>query len=174
MVEAVLMFIEAVNHFNVPVYLLLRDHPKIILPDAPDQFKNIYREYRKALENLRVGQVVNSSDMTSDEVNAGADLVVGICSTMLVEACYLRKPVLSIWTAKIGQEFYAVAKNTFQEMPITNLGASFRAESVMEIVICLQKILIGDTLAMRQEQEKHFKADGLNGQRLAEAILRYY
>ena len=132
MTQAVSMFVKALNIFGDPVYLILRDHPTIKLPTAPDEYTRVYLEYHEVLRNLKLGTVVDSSKLTSDEVIAGSDTVVGICSTMLVEACYLRKPVLNIWTPEIGQILFGVAKNTFAEMPTTNLGASLRAESVQD------------------------------------------
>lgn len=174
MTTAVPMFIQAVNDLDVPVCLVLRDHPKVVLSDAPEEFKKIRLQNRRDLESLTNGVVADSALLTSDEVNAGCDLAVGICSTMLTEACYMRKPTLHIWTSEIGRELFKVAKNTFAELPTTNLGAAWKVESVEEIKTSLQKILAGDTIEMRAAQEKHFRADGLNGQRLAEAILRYY
>lgn len=174
MTEAVSMFIEALNNLNVPIYFILRDHPKIVLLDAPDEFKRIHLEYSKSLKNLKIGKVIDSRKLTSDEVNSGVDVVVGICSTMLVEACYMRKPVLSIWTPEIGRALFEVAKNTFAEMPITSLGAALKAESVNEIKICLQKILNGDTATMLEAQRRHFQTDGLSAERVTRAILGYY
>ncbi|MBI2057846.1 MAG: hypothetical protein HYT63_02590 [Candidatus Yanofskybacteria bacterium] len=133
MTQAVQMLVEALNGLNVPVYLILRDHLKITSPEASDEYKQIYLEYCGALKNLKAGIVINSSKLTSDEVNSGSDVVVGICSTMLVEACYMCKPVLHIWTPEIGQALFEVASNTFAEMPTTNLGAALKAESVEEI-----------------------------------------
>ena len=105
MVQAVPMFIEALNGLDIQVYLILRDHPKVTSVNAPDEFRRIYLEYHKALIKLEVGKIVDSKELTSDEVNAGADIVVGISSTMLVEACYMHKPVLHIWTPEIGEVF---------------------------------------------------------------------
>ena len=174
MTQAISMFVESLNSLDVPAYLILRDHPTIISPKAPDEYKQIYREYHAALKNLKIGTIVDSSQLTSDEVNAGSDIVVGICSTMLTEACYLRKSVLNIWTPEIGQILFEKAGNTFAELPITNLGASFKAQSAGEIMSYFQKIFAGDTAAMFQSQQKHFRADGLSGRRVAEAILKYY
>lgn len=174
MTEAVPMFIKALNNLGVPIYLILRDHPNIVLSDAPDEFKRIYSKYSESLKNLKIGEIIDSRKLTSEEVNSGADVVVGICSTMLVEACYMRKPVLSIWTPEIGQALFEVAQNTFAEMPITNLGSALKAESVDEIKSCLRQILDGNTISMAKAQEEHFKTDGLSGRRLAEAILKYY
>lgn len=173
MVEAISIFVEALNKLETPVYLILGDHPKIILPDAPDEFKRIYGEYHEALKSLKM-PIIKPDKLTSNEILAGSDVVVGICSTMMVEACYLRKPVLGIWTPKIGQALFKIAQNTFSDLPINKLGASMKAENVREIRDCLRKIIKGDTSAMRKAQEKHFKADGLNGNRIAETILDYY
>ena len=174
MTQAVSILVSALNNFDAPVYMILRDHPTIILPKAPDEHKKIYLEYHGILKTLKVGIVVDSSKFTSDEVVAGSDIVVGICSTMLAEACYLRKSVLNIWTPEIGQILFGVAGNTFSELPTTNLGASFKVQSAEEIINYLHKIITGDTKAMLQAQQKHFRADGLSGSRVANAILSYY
>lgn len=86
----------------------------------------------------------------------------------------MRKPVLSIWTTEIGQAFFKVTKNTFAEMPTKNLGASLKAGSVDEIKVCLRKIINGDTADMLEAQRKHFQADGLSAERIANVILNYY
>ena len=168
------MFIEALNGFDAPVYLILKDHPTITLSKATDEYKRIFVEYQEVLKNLRVGMIVNSSDLTSQEVCAGSDIVVGMYSTMTVEACYMRKPMLTIWTPEIEQSLLKVLNNTLSEWPLSNLGASLRAGTVPEIKNCLQKIITGDTAAMLNAQQKHFQADGLSGHRVAEAILSYY
>jgi hypothetical protein len=166
MIQAVSMLVEALNKLSTPIYLILRDHPAISCARST--------EYREALKDLRMGMVVDSSKLTSDEVNAGSDIVVGTFSSMTVEACYLRKSVLTIWTPEIRQSFLKATNNILAEWPITNLGASLKAESAGEVKSCLQKILAGDTTAMMEAQQKHFKSDGLNGERVAKAILNYY
>jgi len=174
MPQAVKMFVEAVNSFDKPFYLILADHPAVTFPKATDEFKKIYLEYRKELDYLRVGEVIDHGDFTSGEIMAGSDLVVGIYSTMTVEACYLRKPVLIIWTPEIGQSLIKARNNIMAEWPIVSLGAALKAESTKEIKSCLQKIFAGDTVATLKAQQKHFRTDGLSGERVAKAILSYY
>ena len=166
MIQAVSMLVEALNKLSAPIYFILRDHPAISFVRATG--------YREALKDLRMGTIVDSGKLTSDEVNAGSDIVVGTFSSMTVEACYLRKPVLTIWTSEIRQSFLEATNNTLGEWPIINLGASLKAESVGEIKDCLQRILAGDTTAIMEAQQKHFKTDGLSGKRIAKAILSYY
>lgn len=165
------MLVEALNGFDAPVYLILRDHPTIFLSKACEQ---IHVEYQEALKNLRIGTVVGSSKLTSCEILAGSDIVIGMYFSMMVEACYLRKPMITIWTSEIGQSLLKALNNTLAEWPLMNLGASLRAENAEEIKSCLRKIIIGDTTAMLQAQQKHFRADGLSGVRVAKAILSYY
>jgi len=174
MPKAVKMFVEAVNNFDNPIYLILADHPSVVSSGATEEFKKIYLEYRKELSCLRMGKVVNPSGLTSGEIMAGSDIVVGIYSTMTVEACYLRKPLITIWTPEIGQLLSEARSNIMTEWPITNLGASLKAESIEEVRNCLKRILVGDTAAMLQAQQKYFQADGLNGERVAQAVLNYY
>lgn len=174
MTQAISMLVKALNSFDFPVYLILRNHPGIILSKAPDKYRQIYAGYQRTLRGLQKGAVVDSSQLNSDEVLTGSDIIVGIYSTMTVEACYLRKPVLTIWTLEIGQFLLRLTHNTLAEWPITNLGASLRARNVLEIKSCLRKIITGDTSAMRKAQEKHFKADGLSSSRVAQVILSYY
>jgi UDP-N-acetylglucosamine:LPS N-acetylglucosamine transferase len=174
MPQAIKMFVEALNDFDKPVYLILTDHPAVVSAEATYKFKRIYSEYRKELNYLQVGKIVDPSGLASSEIMSGSDFVVGICSTMTIEACYLRKPVLTIWTPEIGQSFSEVRSNIMTEWPTTNLGASLKAENVGEIKNCLQKILAGDTADMMEAQQKHFKTDGLSGERIAKSILNYY
>lgn len=174
MPQAVSMLVYALNIINLPVYFILRDHPTMVAPNAPDEYKHLYAEYHDVLKKLWVGPVIDSRELTSNEVLAGSDVVVGICSTMLEEACYLRQPVINVWTPEIGQILFDKARYTYEEQPITYLGASLKAESVKEIRSCLQRILAGDTVAMLQAQQKHFQTDGLSGERVAKAILNYY
>ncbi len=174
MPQAVRMFVGALNDFDEPVYLILTDHPAVVSSEATGEFKKIYSEYRKELNYLRVGKVVNPNGLASSEFMAGSDFVVGICSTMTVEACYLRKPVLTIWTPEIGQSLSGARSNIMTEWPITNLGASLKADNVQEIRDCLRKIIDGDTADMKEAQQKHFKTDGLSGDRISRTILSYY
>lgn len=174
MPQAVSVIVNSLNNLNIPVYLILRDHPTIIAPNALDEYKHIHAEYRKVLEDLRIGLVIDSSKLTSDEVLAGSDVVVGICSTMLEEACYLRKSVINIWTPEIGRILFEKARNTYEDQPITSLGGSTKIQNTKELVNGLHRIFAGDTVATLHAQEKHFRADGLSGRRLAEAILGYY
>jgi len=166
MIQAVPMLVESLNDLGIPVYLVLRDHPTVSFTEAA-----IYHGF---LKNLRIGKVIDSSKLATNEVNAGSDIVVGVFSTMTVEACYLRKPVLTIWTPEIGRLLLEITNNNLTEWPIVNLGASLKAESVGEIKNCLRKIFSGDTATMLDAQQKHFKTDGLSGVRVAKAILSYY
>ena len=75
---------------------------------------------------------------------------------------------------EIGQLLSEARSNIMTEWPITNLGASLKAESIEEVRNCLKRILVGDTAAMLQAQQKYFQADGLNGERVAQAVLNYY
>lgn len=174
MTIAVSMLVNSLNSLNVSVYLILRDHPTMVAPNASDEYKRLYAEYIEVLRDLKVGKLIDSSRLTSTEVLAGSDLVVGICSTMLEEACYLRKSVINIWTPEIGQILFSKACNTYEEQPITSLGGSLKAQNIEGVISSLKKIFNGDTAATLQAQEKHFQADGFNGRRLAEAILGYY
>ncbi len=174
MPQAIKMFIEALNDFDYPFYLILTDHPSVVLSEATEEFKRIYLEYRNELGKLRVGKVVDPNGLTSREIMAGSDIVVGMYSSMTVEACYLRKPVLIIWSSEIGQSLSDALNNRLNEWPITSFGASLKAESVNEIKNCLGRIIVDDAEDMKSAQEKHFKTDGLNGRRMAEAILGYY
>lgn len=174
MTQAVTMLTEALNSFNFPVYLILKNHPTIILSNASNEYKQIFTEYQMVLKNLRTGILIDSSKLTSYEIIAGSDIVVGMYSTMTVEACYLRKPLLTIWTPEIGRSLLVALNNTLSEWPLVNLGASLRAENAQEIRACLRKIITGDTSAMLQAQQKHFQTDGLSGHRIAKAILGYY
>lgn len=166
MTRIIQMLVEALNGLNIPVYLILRDHPSITFSEAS--------EYREALKGLKTGQVVDSSKLNSNEVNAGSDIVVGTFSTMTVEACYLRKPVLIISTSEINQLLAESTNNALNQWPLINLGAALKAGSVDEIKNCLNQILAGDTTEMFKAQRKHFQTDGLSADRIANVILKYY
>lgn len=166
MVQVIRMLVEALNSLNIPVFLILRDHPSVTFSKAS--------EYREMLRSLKIGTVVDSSHLTSNEVNAGSDIIVGTFSTMTLEACYMRKPVLIIWTPEISRTLVEATNGALTVWPITNLGAALKAESVEEIKIGLLNIVAGDTEDMRLAQEAHCKTDGLSGKRVAEAILAHY
>ena len=104
----------------------------------------------------------------------GSDIVVGSFSTMTVEACYLRKPVITIWSPEISQVLFRITNRTLDQWPTTSLGASLKAESPDEINNCLNRIIVGETEEMLKAQQDHFQTDGLSGNRVAEAILEYY
>lgn len=167
MIKIIQMLVEALNGLNIPVYLILRDHPSIT-------FSSEASEYRKALKNLKTGQVVDSSKLNSNEVNAGSDIVVGTFSTMTVEACYLRKPVLIISTSEINRLLAESTNNALSQWPLINLGAALKAGSVDEIKNCLNQIIAGDMANMLEAQRKHFQTDGLSAVRIANVILKYY
>lgn len=166
MTQVIRMLVEALNKLAAPVYLILRDHPSVAFCDISG--------YRDELKNLKIGQVIDSSKLTSNEVNAGSDIVVGTFSTMTVEACYMRKPVLIISIPETKKILAEATNNTLTEWPLVNLGASLKAENIEETKACLRKIIEGDIATMFQAQQKHFKTDGLSGQRVAESILGYY
>ncbi len=165
MAEVIQMLVIALNSLHIPVYLILRDHPSV----PPSETL----KYREALGKLKIGRVIDSSKLNSNEVNAGSDIIVGTFSTMTVEACYMRKPVLIIWTPEISRVLME-ATSTLSEWPITNLGAAFKAKNVYEIMTCLGKIISGCTSEMIQAQQKHFLADGLSANRIAKTIVSYY
>lgn len=166
MIRIIQMLVEALNGLNIPVYLILRDHPTITFSEA--------FEYRKALKNLKTGQVIDSSKLNSNEVNAGSDIVVGTFSTMTVEACYLRKPVLIISTSEINRLLAESTNNALSQWPLINLGAALKAGSVDEIKNCLNQIIAGDMANMFEAQRKHFQTDGLSADRIVNVILKYY
>lgn len=166
MTQIIQMLIEALNGLNIPVYLILRDHPTITFSEA--------FEYREALKGLKTGQVVDSSNLNSNEVNAGSDIVVGTFSTMTVEACYLRKPVLIISTSEINRLLAESTNNTLSQWPLINLGVALKAGSVDEIKNCLNQIIAGDMANMLEAQRKHFQTDRFSADRIANIILKYY
>lgn len=160
------MIVDALNNLDMPVYFILKDHPSVSGEQAS--------EYRGELENLKVGQVIDPAAFTSNEINAGSDIVVGTFSTMTVEACYMRKPVLIISTEEINQLLSESTHNALRQWPLIDLGAAFKAGTVKETTDGLAKILRGDIMVMRYAQEQHFKTDGLSAGRVAETILKYY
>lgn len=166
MSQVIRMLVNALNSLSISVYFILRDHPSVGFSKA--------LEYRSELRNLKIEQVVDSSGLTSDEVSAGSDIVVGTFSSMTAEACCMRKPVLIIWTQEIARTLMKATSKSLAEWPIVNLGASLRAGNVQEIKNCLFKIFNGDTAEMLEAQRKHFRTDGLNAERIANVILSYY
>lgn len=166
MSQVIRMLVNALNSLNISVYFILRDHPSVSFSKAS--------EYRSELRNLKIERIIDSSNLTSNEVNAGSDIVVGTFSSMIAEACYMRKPVLIIWTSEIARTLIEATNKSLTEWPITNLGAALKAGSVDEIKICLKKIINGDTADVLQAQQKHFRADGLSASRIASVILSYY
>lgn len=171
MAEALLIVVEALNSISRPVYFIMRDHPRVASPNATEEFKQIRRAYKDVLSQLNVGQLVDSSSLKSGDLcTAGADIVIGIYSTMLTEACYMRKPTIVVWTpdGQVGLEMES--GNNLHRNPVAVSGAALEVFSSFDLIKAINLVYSGDISDMRNAQELHCKADGQSAIRVARVI----
>lgn len=171
MPEALRATMDALNRIQEPVYFILRDHPRVVAADASEEFREIYAAYRDIPRGLKYGKVVDSSSMmSSDPVNAGADIVMGMYTTTILEACYLRKNCLSVWVPSAQAALAMETNGILTEFPPAALGACFSGTTADEIAVRFEQIFSGGITEMRAAQEKHFSADGKSAFRVHDVI----
>ncbi len=173
MPEAVRATIDAFNLVGKPVYLVMRDHPRLFASNAPLEFREIFAAYRDIPGELRQGKVVHSSSvMPGTPVDTGADVVVSMYSGALVEACYLRKDSVCVWVPETQAALATETHDALSDFPPAALGACLRGTNADELAACFERIFSGDTVEMRAAQEQHFVSDGQSARRVADVIRR--
>lgn len=167
--EAVEWTVKALNKLQWPVYLIVRYHPRMTRAEAPPDWKEIYEKCRDLPSQLKYGQVVDSSSLSSSEVNTGADVIIGIYSTLLVEGCYLRKDCISIVTPEAKAYFEMETANMLSEFPPSTLSACYSVENLTGLVNVLGRIRQYRHFLLIH-QNRHFVSDGQSAQRVLGVI----
>ncbi len=170
--QAIGATIEALNMVGKPVYFFLRDHPRLLASDAPPEYKQYYEAYKDLPYALKKGRIINSSHFnSSDSVNAGADIVMGISSTAIVEACYLGKWCISTWVPEGAQAVYEESAGALNVFPPVALGACLSGSNAKELARCFERIFRHEkTREIYDAQKIHFLTDGKSAERVYEVI----
>ncbi len=167
MPEAVAMTIEALNNTDRPVYFFMRHHPVLLSPNSNKHQKKIYEAYKDLSKQLKNGLAVESqSQVTSNLVNTASDIVVSQYGTMLIEACYLGKPSIAIWTNTTADDF---RKSTnLNDFPPYSLGAASQVTNPEQLTSVLDSAFRQDNRfdAIKQNQFYNFKSDGQSAKRI--------
>lgn len=171
MAEALMIVIEALNSIGRPVYFIIRDHPRVSSLNAAEELRQIYKAYKDVPSKLNIGQLIDSSGLkSSDLCTAGADIVVGIYSTILVEACYMRKPTIVIWTPDGQAGLEMESGNNLHRNPVAVSGAALEVSSSFDLIKAINLVYSGDISDMCNAQALHCKADGQSAIRVAQVI----
>ena len=167
--EAVEWTVKSLNRSRTSVYLLVRYHPIMVRPDAPSEWRDVYEKCKHLPSTLKHGKVIDSSFLTSSEVNAGADIVIGVYSTLLVEACYLRKNCISIITPEARSYFGMETGNMLSEFPPAMLEACFSVSSEDALTPDFWHSLFSQN-TLCSEQERNFVTDGNSAKRVLDVV----
>ncbi|HEY3902201.1 MAG TPA: hypothetical protein VGM54_26545 [Chthoniobacter sp.] len=140
---------EAVANDQRRITLVIRPHP---------------REDARSFDHLRSETVRVRVTMNGDarETVATADLVVGMNTALLIEACYLGCVVVSLQPGLNGTD----------PLPTNRLGFSRAVYSDREIAPTIRELLL-DASARRRATEnlEHFRVDGNAAKRVTELVI---
>lgn len=164
--ESVSALVEALNMLEIPVYLFIRLHPRMTDPNASDEWKEEGRKYQDLNPRLKYGKSIDTSDRNiSDLINAASDVVVGAFPTMIVKACHLGIPCLSITNPSAQEYFEMETAGTLKEFPPVSMDCCHAATNAKEAAGALRKIFDCDTKI--KQQTRHFATDGKSAVRVA-------
>ena len=173
MPEAVKATIDAFNIFGKPIYFILSDHPRLFSRDDSGDVKQIYCQYKDKPKELKFGTVVDCFSLKSVElIKYGADIIMGMYPTAVVEGCYLKKDCITVWTPKVKDILLAETGNILDDFPPAALGASLRGVNSEALAANLERIFRGDTGEMREAQRKHYVSDGKASSRVHHVIVK--
>jgi hypothetical protein len=160
--------ISALNEIGRPVYLLPRQHPRWD-NDAPLDDK---KYWDKAISIFQSGEIVDSSGFKEiDSLVVVSTVTISMFSTVLVNASVLRKQNISLLYPDSGmKKFLAGRSECMNEFPLVDLGCTKKATSREELIRCLLLSFDGK-LGLEENQEKTFKIDGKNTERLSNWLL---
>jgi hypothetical protein len=131
------------------VTLIIRPHPR----ENADSFDHL----RSAVVPVRV-----TMDGDARETVAAADLVVGMNTVLLIEACYLGCVVVSLQPGLVGTD----------PLPTNRLGFSRAVYSDQQIAPTIRGLLLDESARRRvTENLEHFQVDGNAAKRVAELVL---
>lgn len=175
MPEAVRATISALNLLGSPVYFILRDHPRIFSQQTPEEVRRIFFEYKDIPQELKHGKVVDSSQIKlGNLISFGADVIMGMYSTAIIEGCYLNKNCLTVWTPGVKDILLMETGNTLHDFPPALCGASLRGTSAEELAANFEKIFRYDTAEMCDAQRKYYFNDGKAALRVYDEIVKIY
>lgn len=137
---------------NRAIHLLIRPHPR----ETPGKFAGMRSEQVK---------VTVSQDGELPAVLLGSELVFGMNSAALVEACYLGLPVLS----------YQPGLRPPDPVPTNRAGLSRAVFTVGELSGALADMLFdGEYRAAHLARLQTFRSDGIAASRVAQAVLQLH
>jgi hypothetical protein len=172
--------IRAIIALDKPVYLIGRMHPAMLPErDKDGRWSAEYKRYQEAIENFnRWGKGTYSLCNNPYEVKdllAVSDVVTGAFTTMLLEASLWRKQVIAILYPNVGlQEWRDVTNGVMSEFPLTELDCAAKASSDQDLMSLLNDAYSGKLAsALTPNQEKHFRSDGKNAERIANEIIKF-
>lgn len=164
--------VAALNECAELFCLLARKHPRLA-NDAP---VGEQERWDAALAQFTCDRgALEAGAMSSEDALAAADLVVGMYSTVLVEAAVLRIPSISVLSPDVGAaELRRASGGLMDEAPLVVLGASAKAATHDELVALLRAACDGSLAArLRPAQERAFTVDGRNASRVADFVIEH-
>lgn len=162
--------VAALNELRNAVCLLPRTHPRMV-QDAPEE----QVPWEHALHSFTCGRVIaDSSACTTDECVAASSVVIGMFSTVLVEAATIRRACIAVLYPNVGMAaFQHASEGHLDEFVPVALGACAKATDRASLVAALIAARDGSLAAQLQPaQECAFPTDGLAAERVA-AYIRH-
>jgi CDP-glycerol glycerophosphotransferase (TagB/SpsB family) len=166
--EALSELVAALNEIGRNVCLIPRVHPRM-KDNAPEEVP----KWKEALLSFRKGHVIEDSSACDPQLLiAASDIVVSMFSSMLVEAAVLRKPNISLLYPEVGMaQWLKETGGGMKEFPLTELGCSVKAANRRKLKLALQFMLDSHfDPGLKAAQERSFKVDGQNAERVAAFI----
>lgn len=158
--------VRALNAIPQPICLIARQHPGM-LRNAPDQLPL----WEQALASLKTGRVVSTESFQQiTPLIVVANVVCGMYTTVLQEACCLWKPNISILYPDGGLiDFRRETGGLMNYPPIVELSCSVRVERFSQLQVGLSDALNG-WMDLSAAQARFFPADGENAEKAADFL----
>lgn len=158
--------VNALNEIGHPIVLIPRQHPR--MPnDAPGEFAL----WREACERFNAGVLLGeTSALSTTDLVAAADVVIGETSTVLMEAVVLGKQVIAVLFPDGIERYRRSTGGLIEEFPLTALGCAAKATNQDELAAALRVAVTGD-LGLRAAQARAFPLDGMNASRVADRVM---
>lgn len=164
--------VTALNQLSRPVYFIPRAHARMAI-EAPEEVA----PWQQALQAFSNGQLIQEipNDISETVLLAISSLVLAKTSAVLNIAAAMHKPSIAVLYPDVGmKDFYGDCDNHLAEHPLVSLGCVAKAVSQEKLqeLINAALFLPLEKLGLYQNQEQHFRLDGRNAQRTAQAISR--
>lgn len=120
-------------------------------------------DYQKEFESRGI-EIVDTADLTTDQVGAASDLVITTISTEGLNAIYRRKPNINIIDTRYSDR---------GAPPSVKLGASFSLDKMDNLVGCVKNLLdpkSKERKALNRGMEENYPVDGKNAQRVVDVL----